>query len=224
MEGEICMKSIYVAAAMAAVAAVVPTYADAKQGDVLVRARAILVAPTEESGGIEPAFPSDGVSVSNAFAPEVDITYFVAEHIGLELVAATTKHDVKGKGGLEPLGKLVDTWVLPPTLTLQYHIKPNGKVRPYVGVGVNYTHFYNEDASDNLENAIGDTKVNLSDSFGYALQAGADFDVGNNLFFNLDVKYIDIDTKARLTTGGLENRVKVSLDPIVAGIGVGMRL
>lgn len=221
------MKSIYVAAAMAAVAAVaavVPTYADAKQGDVLVRARAILVAPTEESGGIEPAFPSDGVSVSNAFAPEVDITYFVAEHIGLELIAATTKHDVKGKGGLEPLGKLVDTWVLPPTLTLQYHIKPNGKVRPYVGVGVNYTHFYNEDASDNLENAIGDTKVNLSDSFGYALQAGADFDVGNNLFLNLDVKYIDIDTKARLTTGGLENRVKVSLDPIVAGIGVGMRL
>lgn len=227
MEGEICMKSIYVAAAMAAVAAVaavVPTYADAKQGDVLVRARAILVAPTEESGGIEPAFPSDGVSVSNAFAPEVDITYFVAEHIGLELIAATTKHDVKGKGGLEPLGKLVDTWVLPPTLTLQYHIKPNGKVRPYVGVGLNYTHFYNEDASDNLENAIGDTKVNLSDSFGYALQAGADFDVGNNLFLNLDVKYIDIDTKARLTTGGLENRVKVSLDPIVAGIGVGMRL
>ena len=164
------------------------------------------------------------MSVSNAFAPEVDITYFVAEHIGLELIAATTKHDVKGKGGLEPLGKLVDTWVLPPTLTLQYHIKPNGKVRPYVGVGLNYTHFYNEDASDNLENAIGDTKVNLSDSFGYALQAGADFDVGNNLFLNLDVKYIDIDTKARLTTGGLENRVKVSLDPIVAGIGVGMRL
>lgn len=223
MEGKICMKSIYVAAAIAAVAAATPTTAGAKQGDVLVRARAIIVAPTEESGGIEPAFPSDGVSVSDAFAPEVDITYFVTDNIGLELIAATTKHDVKGKGDLRPLGELVDTWALPPTLTLQYHFKPNGRVRPYLGVGLNYTHFYNEDASDNLEAAIGDTKVKLNDSFGYALQAGADFDVGKNLFLNLDVKYIDIDTKARLTTGSMENRVKVSLDPIVAGIGVGMR-
>ena len=41
---------------------------------------------------------------------------------------------------------------------------------------------------------------------------------------NFDIKYIDIDTRATLTTGGLTNRVKVRLDPIIAGIGVGMRL
>ena len=217
------MKSIFLAAtALAAVAAAAPAHAE--QGDVLLRARAIVVAPTEESGGVKPAFSNDGVSVTNSFAPEVDVTYFVADHIGLELIAATTKHDVKGKGGLKPLGELVDTWVLPPTLTLQYHLMPKAKVRPYVGVGLNYSHFYGEDASDGLEAAIGDTKVKLKDSVGYALQAGLDVDVGRNLFLNFDVKYVDIDTKATLITGGLTNRVKVSLDPIVAGIGVGMRL
>jgi outer membrane protein len=39
----------------------------------------------------------------------------------------------------------------------------------------------------------------------------------------LDVKYVDIDSSARLRTGTLVNRVKVSLDPIVAGVGLGVR-
>ena len=216
------MKSIFLAtAAIAAVALAAP--AQAEQGDVLVRVRAIIVAPTESSSGVKPTFPNDEVSVTNSFAPEVDFSYFLTNNIALELIAATTKHDVKGKGGLAPVGKLVDTWVLPPTLTLQYHFAPNAKVRPYIGAGLNFTHFYNEDASDSLENAIGDTKVNLSDSFGYALQAGLDVDVGKNLFVNFDIKYIDVDTTAKLATGNLVNKVKVSLDPIVAGIGIGMR-
>ena len=216
------MKLICFAAAVAAVAAATPAYAD--QGDVLVRTRAIIVAPTENSSGVEPAFPNDEVSVTNSFAPEIDFTYFVTDHIGLELIAATTKHDVKGKGGLEPIDELVDTWVLPPTLTLQYHFSPKAKVRPYVGVGLNYTHFYSEDASDGLEDAIGETKVSLDDSFGYALQTGVDVGIGKNLFLNADIKYIDIDTKAKLTTGDLVNRVKVSIDPIVFGIRIGMKL
>ena len=45
------------------------------------------------------------------------------------------------------------------------------------------------------------------------------------MFLNLDVKYIDIDTTARLTTTNLgTQRVKVNIDPIVVGVGVGFRL
>lgn len=216
------MKSTcFATAALAALAVASPAHADS--GDVLIRSRAILVSPTEESSGIKPAFPDDEVSVTSTFAPEVDFTYFVADNIGLELILATTKHDINGKGGLKPIGELADTWVLPPTLTLQYHFTPKAKVRPYVGVGINYTHFYSEDTSDDLDNAIGDTKIRLDDSFGYAVQAGVDFDIGKNLFLNVDLKYIDMDTEAKLTTGNLVNRVNVSLDPIVAGIGIGMR-
>ena len=209
------MKSVTLTLAAALVVAGAPAHA--KAGDVLVRARAILVSPTESSGGIEPAFHNDRVSVTDSFAPEVDVTYFVSDNIGLELIAATTKHDIKGKRGLEPVGKLADTWVLPPTLTLQYHFAPAAKIRPYVGAGVNYTIFYSEDASNSLEDAIGNTQVELNDSFGYALQAGVDIDIGPRTFLNFDVKYIDIDTRAKLTTGSLVNRVNVSIDPIVVG-------
>lgn len=197
--------------------------AHAKEGDWLVRARAILVAPNESSGPVEPAFPGARVAVSDSFAPELDFTYMIADHVGAELILGTTKHKVSGRRDLDAVGRLADTWVLPPTLTLQYHLAPTAKIRPYVGAGVNYTIFYSEDASDGLEKAIGETKVRLDDSFGYALQAGVDIDITPRVFANLDVKYIDIDTTAKLTTGGAANRVDVSLDPLVIGVGVGMR-
>ena len=193
------------------------------KGDVLVRVRALMVAPTEKSGPVLPAFPGATVGVTDSYAPEVDFTYMVTDNIGTELVLATTKHHVTGRGSLDGLGRLAGTWVLPPTLTLQYHFAPTAKVRPYVGAGANYTIFYSTKASNSLETAVGRTRVRLKDSFGYAVQAGVDVDLTPRIFANLDVKYIDIDTTAKLTTGGSINRVRVSLDPIVAGVGLGLR-
>lgn len=214
---------LVIGASLFALAIAAPAQAQVKAGDVLVRARAIVVSPTEEAGSITPGFPTGSVGVSDSVAPEVDFTYMWSDHIGTELILATTKHDVGGRGSIAALGDVASTWVLPPTLTLQYHFAPQAKVRPYVGAGVNYTIFYSSDASRSLENAIGKTDVKLKDSFGYALQAGVDVDLTDRVFLNLDVKYIDIDTRARLTTGGAVNRVNVSLDPIVPSIGVGMR-
>lgn len=200
--------------------------AQAEAGDVYMRVRGILVAPTESSSGILPAFPTEKVSVNNSAMPEVDFTYMATDNIGLELIAATTKHSASGKTGVTGgIGKLASTWVLPPTLTAQYHFAPGGKVRPYVGAGVNYTLFYSEDASRGLEAAVGPTKVRMKSSFGWAAQAGIDFDLNDRMFLNVDVKYIDIDTTARLsTTAAGVQRVRISLDPIVVGVGVGFRL
>lgn len=197
--------------------------AHAEAGDVLVRLRGIMVSPTEEAGGVQPTFPTGGVAVDDAIVPELDFTYMLTNNIGAELILATSPHDIEGRGALAGVGKLANTMALPPTLTLQYHLAPAAKVRPYVGAGVNYTIFYDEDASGALDAAIGSTKVSADDSFGYALQAGVDIDLSENLFLNLDVKYIDIDTTATLRTGALVNKVDVSLDPVVAGIGLGMR-
>ncbi|PZU11035.1 OmpW family outer membrane protein [Sphingomonas sp.] len=205
----------------AALLAAAPAHAE--KGDVLVRVRALMVAPTEKSGPVTPSFPGAHVAVNNSYAPELDFTYMVTNHIGTELILATTKHHVSGRGSLDSLGRLAGTWVLPPTLTAQYHFAPQAKIRPYVGAGINYTIFYSEKSSDALDAAIGQTKVRLKDSVGYAVQAGLDFDLTSKIFANIDVKYIDIDTTARLTTGSTVNRVRVSLDPIVVGVGLGMR-
>lgn len=213
-------KRIATAALLAAVAAA-PAHAAA--GDKIVRVRGILVAPTESAGPVQPTFPTGSVSVNNAVTPEVDFTYFVGENVSFELIAATTRHGASGTGALAGVGKLANMWVLPPTLTLQYHFAPKDQVSPYVGAGVNYTLFYNEKATPALNTAIGATKVSTGSSFGYAVQAGIDFPMGKNMVVNVDVKYIDIDTTVKLTTGALVNRVNVSLDPVVAGVGIGWK-
>ncbi len=209
------------AAAALAIAVAQPAHAEA--GDLLVRLRGIVVSPTETSSGVTPTFPTGRVAVSDAVVPELDFTYMFSDHVGAELILATSPHDLDGRGALAPVGKLADTMALPPTLTLQSHFMPEASVRPYVGAGINYTIFYNEDASRALETAIGATRVSAEDSFGYAVQAGFDVDLSEKVFLNVDVKYIDIDTTATLRTGALVNRTDVSLDPLVFGVGLGMR-
>jgi outer membrane protein len=184
-----------------------------------------LVAPNESSGGITPTFPAEKIKVSNSFMPELDFTYMATSHIGAELILATTKHHASGRTGTTgSIGRLASTWVLPPTLTLQYHFMPDGAIRPYVGAGVNYTIFYSEKASAGLKAAVGPTTVGMKDSVGYALQAGVDVPLTRRTFVNFDVKYLDINTTAVLATTAIgTQRVRVHLDPIVVGMGFGMK-
>lgn len=216
------MRSFAFTAAL--LAALVPAAADAqiKAGDWLVRLRGIVVTPIESSGEVS-GIPGSGVGVTDSVMPEIDFTYMATRHLGAELILATTRHEATGKGSLAGISRVASTWVLPPTLTAQYHFLPEGNVRPYVGAGINYTVFYSEDATDALESALGPTKVTMKDSVGYALQAGVDVDISPRVFLNLDVKYIDMDTTARLDTGAGTSRVRISIDPIVVGVGVGTR-
>jgi len=217
------MRRLFVAVPVLAAAALAGAPAAAETGQWIVRARAILVAPNEKTGPVQPTFPTGHTSVDNAVTPELDFTYMATKYFGAELILATTKHHVTGEGALAGVGRLAGTWVLPPTLTAQYHFLPDGTVRPYVGAGVNYTIFYNTKSTSALESAIGKTKVGLSDSVGWAGQMGVDIDVTKKMFVNLDAKYIRIRTHATLTTGALVNRERVHLDPLVLGIGIGTR-
>jgi len=218
------MKSLIALPLLAAGLIASPAWAE--KGDVTLRLRGILVAPNEKSGSVLPAFPGEKVSVDDSVMPEVDVTWMASDHLGFELIAATTKHSASGRTGTTgSIGTLASTWVLPPTLTAQYHFLPEGKVRPYVGAGINYTLFYAEDASSGLEAAVGKTKVSMSDSVGYALQAGVDIDLNPRVFLNLDIKYLDIDTDATLrTTAAGTQKVRIELNPIVFGVGLGIRL
>jgi outer membrane protein len=212
---------LLVTAALAAVAAATP--AAAAQGDWLVRLRGIVVDPQSSSGPVLPAFPDGGVSVNTVVVPELDFTYMATDNIGFELILATSKNNINGTGSLEPVGTLATTWVLPPTLTAQYHFAPAAKVRPYVGVGINWTIYYSSGASDALVSAVGPTEVDLSNSVGVAFQGGIDIDISPKVFLNFDIKYITMGTNATLTSGALVNTVDVDINPLVFGFGIGTR-
>ncbi|MFN0022737.1 MAG: OmpW/AlkL family protein [Parvularculaceae bacterium] len=124
---------------LAALAPSVLSPAAAEQGDWLVRLRGIVVVPTEQTSDVLPGFPGGQVGVENAIVPELDFTYFLTRNIGAELILATSPHDLHGEGALAGLGEVADVMVLPPTLSLQYHLNSGGPVRPYFGIGVNWS-------------------------------------------------------------------------------------
>ena len=209
-------------------------YVSADQGDWLVRLRGIGIVPDDSStsislGGTE--LVGSGVEVDSAIVPELDITYMVTDHIGVEIIAGIANHDVNLTGPGAALGglgltdgfKLFDTWVLPPTVTAQYHFMPSNNIRPYIGFGVNYTATLWDDATDSLEAAVGPVNVNSTNSWGWAAQAGVDIDWKNNWYFNIDLKYIDFDSQASLETTPGTLRVDVDIDPFVIGAGIGYR-
>lgn len=221
-------KNAAIAALAGAMAFAAATPASAfEAGDWLVRGRVIAVDPHEDSGNIRSGgtpIAGSGVGVDSSVVPEVDFTYMLTPSWGLELILASSEHDAHGTGSVAGLGKLFDARTLPPTLTLQYHFNTNGTVRPYVGVGLNYTLFFNEDATADFKTAMGGkADVELDDSWGLAANVGVDYAINKDWFINADVKYIDLDTEATIKTNAGRLKVDVDIDPWVYGIGIGRR-
>lgn len=176
-------------------------------GDVLVRLRAISIMPSVST---TQSLTALNVDVNNAIVPELDLTYMIRDYLGVELILATSRHQLTSS-----LGNLGGVNVLPPTLLLQYHFNHAGRIRPYVGAGLNYTLFYN-----NGLNAAGQPISVTNHSWGPALQAGVDVQVTKSLFVNADIKKIWMHTDASL---GGQALGRLSIDPVVVGLGVGMR-
>jgi len=184
-------------------------------GDLMVRLRGIAVIPRDHSDYVDPI--GGHVEQTNAYVPEVDLTYFITDNIAIEAIAAITKHDGKAKNTAAGDVDLGSVWVLPPTVTLQYHPFPKERLSPYVGAGVNYTFFFNDDTPDD-----GPVKsIHYSDSFGWALQAGVDYALTENVYLNIDVKRLFVSTKARINGGDIKS--KVDVDPWIVGAGIGYK-
>ena len=186
--------------------------AAAAQGDWQVRVRGIGVLP-EASGTVKvagAALPGK-LSATDTIVPEVDFTYFFDDHWAAELIAATSQHSVHQTTA----GDIGSVWLLPPTLTIQYHFMPEANIRPYVGAGINYTFFYSPRSPL--------AAIHYADNVGFALQAGVDVPFGGNgYFFNFDVKKLFLSTDVT-AIGGVVAAKGVNLDPWIVGAGVGYR-
>ncbi len=181
-----------------------------------IRLRGIVVTP-DESATIETI--GGDVDISTAFVPELDFTYFFTENWAAELILATTKHDVEAIATAAGNIDLGDVWLLPPTLTVQYHFT-GGALKPYLGTGINYTIFYGED-----EGPIADA-VDYENSVGFALQGGLDYSLNDDWFLNVDVKkiFLQTDVTVNATTAlGATVGADVDINPLIIGFGFGYR-
>ncbi len=181
------------------------------------RLRGIVVTP-DESADIE-AIGGDA-DISTAVVPELDISYFFDENWSVELILATARHDV---GAIDTAAGDIDlgrVWLLPPTLTGQYHFT-GGDLVPYLGAGVNLTFFYGVDEGPVVDDVDYDTTI------GFALQGGFDYILNDTWFLNLDVKRLFLSTDVTVdATSSLNATVgaDVDINPWIIGFGVGVKL
>lgn len=148
--------------------------------------------------------------MNNSLVPELDFTYMIRDYLGVELILATSRHQATSS-----LGNLGGVGVLPPTLLLQYHFNHQGRIRPYIGAGVNYTLFYNNGLH------AGGQPISIDNhSFGPAVQAGVDVQITKRLYVNADIKKIWMKTGASLGGASLGT---LHIDPLVVGVGLGMK-
>lgn len=185
-----------------------------------VRLRGVGVVTPNESAKI--GIIGGDVEISNAFIPELDFTYFFTEHFAAELILGTAKHEVKAVNTAAGNVDLGSVWLLPPTLTAQYHFYTSDKkiLKPYIGAGLNYTFFYNVKSG-------GVADVEYDNALGYAAQLGFDLMLDDKFFINVDAKRLflstDVTVDASNLAPGLSIPAKVDIDPWLFGVGVGMK-
>lgn len=180
----------------------------------LVRARLLGVIPDDSSSDI--TVIGGQAEVDDSVTADLDFTYFFTTHFATELTLAVAKNDVSAVNTAVGDLDLGHVYLLPPTLTAQYHFIPDGRFRPYVGAGVNYTVFFNEDSG--VANDI-----EYDNGFGFALQAGFDIGLNDNWALNFDVKKIWLSTDVTVHALGTTVQTDVDIDPWLFGMGVAYR-
>ena len=204
------MNALRIALAAALALAATPALAQSA-GSWTVGIGAHNVAPKSDNGTLT-ATPLGNLKmdVGSNVRPTITGEYFVKDNLGVEVLAALPfQHDISVSG----VGKVGSTKHLPPTVSLQYHFG-QGKVKPFVGLGVNYTTFF----STKSDGAIAGANLDLSDSWGLAAHLGVDFKVGEKGAIRLDYRKVDIDTRVKLNGANLGTKNTVNIDPSVYGI------
>lgn len=227
------MRTSLFTASLLALAIAAPLAHAHQAGDIIVRAGAITVDPQESSSDIWVGALNTDVAGSKATLDSdtqlgLNFAYMLTNNVGIELLAATPfSHNVGVKGMPSPHaglnGNLGELKHLPPTLSVVYYpLDSSSAFQPYVGAGINYTWFFDTELSSEAETK-GFSGLDMKDSWGLAAQVGMDYMLTDNIMFNAQVRYIDIETTGTTSYGGQKVKVDVDVDPLVYMVGLGYK-
>lgn len=187
--------------AAAAAASPVAFAQTAKEGPWMARLRAVNFQSINSDG------TAQGLGVNNKFYIAGGGSYFFSKTLALDLeLSPPQEHRLTAYG--DTVGAITQ---FPLTVTLQYFLGGK-KVRPYVGVGLNYTAF----SGVSVPSGVSLTRS----SMGLAVQAGLDVPLGDGIYANLDVKKTSLATD--VTSGGVALG-SFKMDPWLLAVGVGYR-
>ena len=172
------------------------------------------------------------IDVDHASSVTFGATYMFNENWAFDVLASWPfQHDVRAYDSGDPDSgwfKIGDIKQLPPIVSVQYHFTTAGPFDPFVGIGLNYTRFYDE----KLVSAVVDSGVDelrLDNSTGIAAQLGGHWELNPSWNLGFDVRYVDIETNAMLGGPMVEeffsaSRVdigKIKVDPWIYSVNLG---
>lgn len=186
-----------------------------------------------------------GVEIDNDTQLGLTATYMFTDSLGLELLAATPfTHKITADLGA--LGKVNagEATHLPPTLSaVWYPMGSKEAFKPYVGAGLTYAIMIDTDVHSDLEAGLGAVgnaitgvdlgidgpvplNMELDDSISYSLQAGMDLELSESWHVNASIRYVDVNTDAKLTNKDLGTVITIKdieIDPWVYQINIGYK-
>lgn len=161
------------------------------------------------------------VDISDATVPSLQLEYFLNDTWSVELLCCIATHDV---GAVDTAAGDVDLGEVthfPPTLTVKHRWTGFGAFEPYVGAGVNYTAFIDEELPS--PGAVAVNSISYGESWGPAVQIGFDYRIDEHWAVNLDVRRIWINTDVDMTTSAGAVSADVDIDPWVVTTAIGYR-
>ena len=161
--------------------------------------------------------PGADATVGNATTVLFSYEYAMSPNAGVELVIGVPpKIKARASGSVAFLGELLTARNVAPTLLFNYHFfAPGSALRPYLGVGVNYTKFTDVSSPYSWD-------LHMSDSTGLAAQAGLDWAL--NKQWGLFASVAKVQVKSNLTaTGAVVLQSTIDFRPITYSVGASFR-
>jgi len=189
-------------------------------GDILVKAGLAYVKPTSSGS---PAYVGSNYAGADLTVDDDTqlygaIAYFIDSNWAIEAIVATPfTHDIALGGG-----NVAETTHLPPIVSVLYYFDTESAFQPYLGLGINYTFFWDEKFNAGAQ-GNGFSDLSLDSSVGYAVQAGFDYYFDEALFINASIRYADIETDATFNKDGAAGSSTVAIDPMVYTISLGYK-
>lgn len=153
-------------------------------------------------------------TVGNASTLLMTIERELAPNIGIEAVLGVPpKITAKGSGSVAFLGEVLTAKNVAPTVLINYHFGAAGSaLRPYVGLGINYTRFAEARTPYGWD-------VHMSDSWGLAGQVGVDYAINRQwgLFGSIAAVKVKTDLVA---IGAAALQTTIDFRPITYAAGL----
>lgn len=163
-----------------------------------------------------------GDFVKNGYGGDASTTIFFNNYLATELslgfnvlpIKNTSLANVSYNYGVASTPKKrKPLYMIPATVTGQFHVAPYGGVRPYIGVGYHGSYMLTQSSG-----------VKVRNGHGLVGQVGIDFYAKDDTLINIDVRqfYLNPKLEYKPSLVGTQNVTsKVKINPLIVSVGIG---